>query len=138
MEAGLVKQNFTILCVDDEQIPLALRKLVLEKAGFQVVTAGSAAEALEALRTRTFDLVLSDLLMPVMNGAELTRIIKEQNPGLPVVIVSGVNEIPPEAEIADLFISKLSGPENLQAQVANVLAARAAAVADGCPQPCDE
>src|SRR5580704_15915270 len=49
-----------ILCVDDEVTPLTIRKCVLEKAGFHVITAGSAKDALEILRTTNIDLVVSD------------------------------------------------------------------------------
>jgi DNA-binding NtrC family response regulator len=99
-----------ILCVDDEEIPLFFRKLVLQKAGFEVLTARSAALALEVLATSKVDLVLSDVLMPNVLGTELARLIKQDHPGMPVVLVSGVNEIPSEAVHADMFISKLEGP----------------------------
>lgn len=99
-----------ILAVDDEPTPLYFRKLVLEKSGFQVVTASSAAEAISVLSQTEVDLVLSDVLMPQVTGTELARMIKKEWPHLPVVLVSGVNEIPPEAAYADAFISKLEGP----------------------------
>ena len=51
-----------ILCVDDEVTPLTIRKCVLQKAGFHVITAGSAKDALEILRTTNVDLVVSDHL----------------------------------------------------------------------------
>lgn len=99
-----------LLCVDDEYTALYFRKLVLQKAGFEVITANSAAQALEVLSASAVDLVLSDVLMPQVSGTELARMIKERHPGLPVVLVSGVNEIPADAGYADLFISKLEGP----------------------------
>lgn len=110
-----------ILCVDDEENPLTLRKLVLQKAGYDVVTATSGMLALEMLRSSSIDLVLSDLLMPGMTGTELARQIKLKYPSLPVVIVSGVNEIPADMEFVDLFISKVEGPVNLQKQISEVL-----------------
>ena len=111
----------TILCVDDEQVALFLRKAVLEKFGFEVVPASSAKEALQALTTRRFDLVLSDLLMPEISGTELAKAVKERYPNLPVVVVSGVNEIPPEVKYADLFISKLEGPVRMCERLREVL-----------------
>ena len=53
-----------ILCVDDEENQLAVRKLVLEKEGFSVLTASSGQEALSLLACHQIDLVLSDHLMP--------------------------------------------------------------------------
>jgi CheY-like chemotaxis protein len=73
------------------------------------------------------DLVLSDLLMPEVIGTELARIVKERYPGLPVVVVSGVNEIPPDAAHADMFVSKLEGPIALQERLRQVLESKSAA-----------
>jgi CheY-like chemotaxis protein len=110
-----------ILCVDDEEIPRTLRAMVLRKQGYEVIVVGSGKEALEALATRQFDLVLTDQLMPGMMGTELTRQIKASTPGMPVVIISGVNELPAGAAIADRFISKIEGPEALFGGIAAVL-----------------
>lgn len=111
----------TVLVVDDEETALLLRKLVLEKSGFRVLTVSSGAKALELLATTPVDLVLSDLLMPKMLGTELARRLKEERPELPVVIISGVNEIPQEASFADMFISKLEGPVALAEKLHKVL-----------------
>ena len=66
----------TILCVDDEEIPRMLRRLVLQKQGYEVVDVASGKEALEALATGHFDLVLTDQMMPAMVGTELARQVK--------------------------------------------------------------
>ena len=113
--------RFVILCVDDERVSLKVRSRVLEKAGHEVIQANSAAEALEILRARTVDLVLTDLLMPGMSGADLAREVKKLKPNLPVVLFSGVNEMPPEDSQADLFMSKLEGPVFLCEKVAEIL-----------------
>jgi len=99
-----------LLCVDDEKTALYLRKLVLEQAGFEVLTATSAGDALAVLSTTRVDLVLSDILMPNVTGTELAHLIRRYHRGIPVVLFSGVNEVPTEAADADLFISKLEGP----------------------------
>jgi CheY-like chemotaxis protein len=110
-----------ILCVDDEEIPRTLRAMVLKKQGYEVIAVGSGKEALEKLATRQFDLVLTDQLMPGMLGTELTRQIKASMPAMPVVIISGVNELPAGAAIADHFISKIEGPDALFRGIAAVL-----------------
>ena len=109
------------MCVDDEPNALILRKLVLQKAGYDVITAISAVQALDVLTTQKVDLVLSDQLMPGQTGTELTRQIKNKWPNIPVILLSGVNEIPPDAEVADLFLSKVEGPVNLCRSVDDVL-----------------
>ena len=121
--------RFVILCVDDERVSLKVRSRVLEKAGHEVIQADSAAEALEILHSRPVDLVLTDLLMPGMTGAELAREIKKSKPNLPVVLFSGVNEMPPEDSQADLFLSKLEGPAFLCEKVAEILQQRRSSTA---------
>ena len=111
----------SILCVDDEEIPRTLRALVLRKQGYEVVTVASGSEALRELAARHFDLVLTDQLMPGMTGTELAKKIKSSTPSLPVVIISGVNELPADAALADRFISKIEGPEALFSGIAGVL-----------------
>jgi CheY-like chemotaxis protein len=118
----MAEDKAVILCVDDEEIPLMLRRLVLEKAGYRVVTAGSAAEAWNIVTSRHIDLVLSDQLMPGSTGTELARDIKARVPGLPVILHSGVNEVPSDAGCADLFLSKVVGPVILCEKVSAVLA----------------
>ena len=111
-----------ILCVDDEENQLAVRKLVLESKGYAVLTAASGQQALCLLAQHQFDLVLSDHLMPGLTGAELARQIKAQMPELPVILISAVNEIPADAAYADLFMSKLDGPIAMCENIAAMLA----------------
>jgi CheY-like chemotaxis protein len=112
----------TILCVDDEDLPRTLRKFILQKQGYQVITATSGEEALVSLERGGIRLVLTDQMMPGMTGTELTKLVKSTRPGMPVILISGVNEIPPDAIYADRFISKVGGPELLFDTVAEVLA----------------
>jgi CheY-like chemotaxis protein len=115
------KHKAVILCVDDEQNPLTLRKLVLQKAGYEVLTASSANEALAVVASRKVDLVVSDHLMPGMHGTELAEQIKAKHPQVPVILISGVNELPAGSTIANAFISKIEGPDALCKEVAAVL-----------------
>jgi CheY-like chemotaxis protein len=117
----LAPSNPIILCVDDEPNSLILRKLVLEKAGYRVLTAESLARALEVLSSSQVDLVLSDQLMPGGTGTELARQVKTLFPKLPVIVISGVNELPSDAANADLFISKTEGPAAMCQNIASLL-----------------
>lgn len=117
----MAEPKVVILCVDDEPNSLVLRKLVLQKAGYEVLTASSALLALDVLASRQVDLVLSDQLMPGQTGTELARQIKTRWPELPVILISGVNEIPVDADIADLFMSKVEGPVMMCQNISNVL-----------------
>src|SRR5438270_9910853 len=113
--------SITILCVDDEETPRILRKLILQKQGYQVLTAASGLEALELLDRANINLVLSDQMMPGMTGTELTKSVKALRPTMPVILISGVNEIPKDVTYADRFISKVGGPELLFETVVDVL-----------------
>jgi CheY-like chemotaxis protein len=125
----------TILCVDDEENQLAVRKLVLESKGYAVLTAPSGQQALALLVQHPVDLVLSDHLMPGLTGAELARQIKAIKPELPVILISAVNEMPADAANADLFMSKLDGPivmcENIAAMLSRVRNGSANSSANG-------
>ena len=110
------------LCVDDEELPLLLRKLVLEKQGYKVVTASSATVALQTLNEHRVDLVLTDQLMPGGTGTELAQSIKGLWPDLPVILISGVNEMPADASSADVFISKTEGPMAMCEKISAALA----------------
>jgi CheY-like chemotaxis protein len=122
MEISVSHDKPVILCVDDEQIPLSLRKSVLEKMGYTVLTANSGTEALDRLQTEHVDLVLTDMLMPGLNGVELAREIKQRRPSLPIILFSGVNEIPEGASYADVFLSKVEGPARMSEKISEVLA----------------
>jgi len=79
----------SILVVDDE---LLIRDLLYDfftEQGWEISVAESGEKALQILRSRKFDLVLTDLKMPVMDGLALTSQVKEDYPGLPVVIMTG-------------------------------------------------
>jgi CheY-like chemotaxis protein len=121
MRSATGERKAVILCVDDEENPLALRKLVLQKAGYEVTTAASAKEALAITSSRPIDLVVSDYLMPGTNGTELAQRLKAEHPTLPVVLISGINEIPAGAEYADAFLSKVEGPDILCKRIAAIL-----------------
>jgi CheY-like chemotaxis protein len=111
-----------ILCVDDEENQLTIRKFLLEREGYAVLAASSGQQALDLLGSHEIDIVLSDHLMPGLTGAELARQIKLRKPDLPVILISAVNEVPPGAEFADLFMSKLDGPVAMCENIGTLLA----------------
>ena len=117
----MADRKSVILCVDDEPNPLTLRKLVLERFGYAVLTATSAEEAMKLLAVNHVDLVISDYLMPGVVGTELARSVKAAYPGIPFILLSGVNDIPDDASCADLFISKVEGPAMMCTKIAAIL-----------------
>lgn len=82
----------TVLVVDDNRDHnLALAK-IFERAGYRVSTAGDGQEALTILTKGPFDLVITDLWMPSMNGLDLLRSIRAMSPHIPVVIITAFGE----------------------------------------------
>ena len=81
----------SVLVVDDEDIIRSLMKRTLESAGYSVLLARNGREALDALERHRgrVDLVLSDLVMPVMDGRELSRRLAAEHPGIAAVWMSG-------------------------------------------------
>jgi len=78
-----------VLVVDDEQVVLDGVSRHLKRDGYEVVTALSAAEALEAIEEDEVSVLVSDLMMPGMDGLELLDRIRETVPGLPVIMITG-------------------------------------------------
>ncbi len=78
----------SILVVDDERSMRDFLKILLSKEGYDVETAAGGDEALQLLKKQTFQLVISDIKMDGMSGLELLNAIKEQNPALPVVMIT--------------------------------------------------
>lgn len=95
-----------ILCVDDNEVLLSVRKFMLETNGYRVIEAAGSAKALELFQQGGIDLVLSDLVMPFMDGNELIRVLKILNPEVPMILISGSIKAFNRADRADVFLSK--------------------------------
>ena len=78
-----------ILLVDDNVSGSTARKTVLEELGHKVTVSSSGADALEQFTKQKYDLVVTDYKMPRMNGLELIVRLREEDPGSPIVLVSG-------------------------------------------------
>ncbi len=78
-----------ILIVDDDTLVLAGLNRVFEDAGYYIKTASKVEEALCLVKNENFDIVYTDMVMPVMNGVKLCKEIKKISPKTEVVIFSG-------------------------------------------------
>jgi len=94
-----------ILIVDDEQVIRNGLQKVLERDGQRVTVACSGVQALESLQKHAFDLVITDLKMPGMNGLEVLKTIRRLQPLVPVLIVTGyaTAEMATEALVSGAF-----------------------------------
>jgi two-component system response regulator CpxR len=113
----------TILCVDDNEQALAVRKFLLETRGYRVLIASSSADALDIFRGGGIDLVLSDLLMPQMDGNEMVRRMKDISPEVPMILLSGTIKAFERANRADAFLPKgACGPAELLERIRVMIA----------------
>ena len=114
-----------IMVVDDERTVRVALKGVLEAAGYRVRVAADATGAIEAIRDKRPDLVLLDVMMPMMDGFDACSKIKKSAPDLPVVFLTALDS--PSFEIQGLekggddYIAKTSCEEVLLARIASVL-----------------
>lgn len=110
-----------ILCIDDAEIALRVRKLLLANAGYDVLTASSGEEGLEVFKQNSIDLVIADHFLSEKSGAEIAAEMKALRPGVPILIVSAAAEAPAGLENTDGFLSKGEGPDALLAAIALML-----------------
>lgn len=82
----------TILVVEDDENLRVLVARMLSRGGYRALTASHGIEALKSVRTQPIDVVVTDMLMPEMDGTELLRALQTERPGIPVIAMSGIDE----------------------------------------------
>lgn len=101
-----MKPKRTILCVDDDERSLSIRKVMLQTRGYRVLTCFNPEHALERVRAGGIDLLIADLMMPKMSGTELIAKAKEIAPGLPTILFSGSVSYCADQTQADVWLPK--------------------------------
>ena len=101
-----MKPKKTILCVDDNEQALSIRKIMLETRGYRVLACSNGESALEAFRRGGVDLLLTDLIMPGLDGSRLIEEVKNISPQTPAVLISGRVKIYERDSQADVFLPK--------------------------------
>lgn len=87
-----MKEYVKILIVDDEPMMRNLLLKILESEGYKITLAASALEALDRLNENKFDLMLSDVKMPGMNGFELLEEVKKKWNDMAVIVMTGYGD----------------------------------------------
>lgn len=101
-----MKPKKTILCVDDNEQSLSIRKVLLETRGYRVVACNNGEDAIERFRAGGIDLVLSDLVMPGVDGSRVVEEVKAISPDTPAILLSGKVRIYDRDTHADVFLPK--------------------------------
>ena len=92
---GNISGKGNILLVDDEEYILDIESVILEELGYSVVPVNDTGRAVEIFRKseKSFDLLITDMTMPVLSGVDLAGELRKINPSLPVIICTGYSEI---------------------------------------------
>ena len=131
-----------ILIVDDDNAVQVTIRLLLERAGHSVVTAGDGRKGLGLIEREDFDLLFLDIFMPGMDGFETMRMVRQHRPQIPIIVISG-RPVSSDADTAPDFLTmatKLGAVSSLQKpfRPADLLAAVATcldAARRGTPRP---
>ncbi len=83
-----------ILCIDDEDLGLEIRKMVLEREGFCVITARDGPSGLSIFETQPVDAVVLDFAMPGLDGGQVAAMLRERSPHIPILMLSAYVALP--------------------------------------------
>jgi CheY-like chemotaxis protein len=106
----MTKAQHTVLCVDDEPVGLEVRRMLLERAGYKVLTALNGQLGLEVFAREPIEAVVLDFSMPGMNGGEVAAGMRAIKPEIPILMLSAYTSLPPEVHgLVNLSMTKGEG-----------------------------
>ena len=108
--------------MDDDLSGLIIRAMVLEKSGYEVLTATDGEQALKIFQNREIDAVLIDYYMPMVDGAYVARAMRHLKPSVPIIMISAAYALPGDAlKDSDGFVLKGTAPTEMTALIAKVI-----------------
>ncbi|MFI2743645.1 response regulator transcription factor [Zhouia sp. PK063] len=114
-----------ILVIEDNPMVVHALDFKLTKVGYEIVTAEDGRKAKQLIETQAFDLIITDLMLPFINGSELIEFIKELHPNLPIMVLSTANQEETITNIFELgvedYITKPFSPNELILRVKRIL-----------------
>jgi CheY-like chemotaxis protein len=121
-KGAMVPESHLVLCVDDELIGLQVRKILLERSGFRVLTAQDGLEGLDVFAKEPVEAVILDYSMPGMDGGEVAARMRQIRPQVPILLLSAYVGLPPDViSLVDLYMTKGEGPDILLKKLADLL-----------------
>ena len=116
----------TILLVEDDRSIRRYLEVILQRAGYTVIATADGLEAMKAALSASIDAVVTDAVMPHLNGYELCRFLRRHPKlnNLPVILLSGLDQpaAPEERDRADIYLAKPVRPEELTGYLSQLLA----------------
>lgn len=102
--------NHLVLCVDDEHVGLQVRRLLLERSGYKVITARDGVSGLNLFRKEPVEAVVLDYAMPGMHGGEIAAQMRAEKPNVPILLLSAYVGLPAEVtSVVDIYMTKGEG-----------------------------
>ena len=118
------QSGYLVLCVDDEIVGLQVRKLLLERSGYRVITAHDGAAAMSLFAENPVQAVVLDFSMPGMHGGEVAARMRAQKPDVPILLLSAYLGLPSEiTALVDVYMTKGEGAPMLLEKLNDMLSA---------------
>ncbi len=118
----MAQESHLVLCVDDELVGLRVRKILLERAGYRVLTALDGAAGLDLFANEPVEAVILDYSMPGMHGGEVAARMREIKPRVPILLLSAYIGLPAEVtSLVDLYMTKGEGAPVLLEKLGSLL-----------------
>ena len=115
-------ETHLVLCVDDELVGLRVRKILLERAGYPVLTAVDGYSGFELFANQPVEAVVLDYAMPGMHGGEVARKMRQTKPEVPILLLSAYVGLPEEvSSLVDVCMTKGEGAPALLEKLGNLL-----------------
>ena len=117
-------QKKIILVIEDDQAVLSAIAKHLSHTGYGVVTASDGLEGLKKIKSGGYDLVITDIVMPYVSGTGVVTCLKETNPHIPVIAITGYGPEPEAVAVekkADLVLSKPIKMSELKTHIAELI-----------------
>ena len=111
-----------ILCVDDEVVGLHVRKMILERAGYSVLTAPDGPTGLQVFASEPIEAVVLDYAMPGMDGGSVAARMREEKPDVPILLLSAYMSLPADVtKLVDIYMTKGEGAPALLQKLQTLL-----------------
>lgn len=111
-----------VLCVDDELVGLQVRKILLERAGYRVLTASDGPAGLEVFSSEPVEAVILDYSMPGMHGGDVAVRMRQIKPHVPILLLSAYMGLSAEVtSVVDLYMTKGEGAPVLLEKLGSLL-----------------
>jgi CheY-like chemotaxis protein len=111
-----------VLCVDDELVGLQVRKILLERAGYRVLTAPDGPSGLVLFSEEPVEAVVLDYSMPGMHGGEVAIKMRQTKPQIPILLLSAYMDLSADVtSLVDLYMTKGEGAPVLLEKLSSLL-----------------